>query len=528
MKNIQAKLQTFAGAMMVPVILLVLVGFFVGIGAAFTNYILPSGTLLYKLFSMVSNLGFLFMNNLPLWFAVAISFTLAKKEKGWAAFAGLVTFYCYIRGIQGWAAMMGYTAETVSVDALIANGYSEQAALNFNALWDTNLGMFSYNMGIFSGLISGLVTALIHNRFVDKTLPDMFAFFQGTKYVMIVCTLASIPLAIATYYIWPFIGNALQSLTNLMTSSGLFGTWLFGTMDKALLPFGIHHLIAFPIEYSRVGGTMTIDGVVYEGVRNIINGQAASASATGYITRSFTNGRLLFQLAGIPGAAYAMYRCAKQENRRALKALFIPAVFTLAMVGISEPFEYTFLFAAPALYWLVYAPLCGLCYVLAEAFKISINGTALLFMIPNIFQPHKVHAIHALWLLPLTFFLFYFVFKFVIERFDLQTPGRGESEVHLYSKKEYNDSKDNEDADYSLEEKIIEALGTSENIESVTCCATRLRVSLKDDGLIASDDYFKKECEAINVVHGKNSVQIIYGVRVQNITTKVKDILHMD
>ena len=149
-------------------------------------------------------------------------------------------------------------------------------------------------------------------------------------------------------------------------------------------------------------------------------------------------------------------------------------------------------------------------------------------MIPNIFQPHKVHAIHALWLLPLTFFLFYFVFKFVIERFDLQTPGRGESEVHLYSKKEYNDSKDNEDADYSLEEKIIEALGTSENIESVTCCATRLRVSLKDDGLIASDDYFKKECEAINVVHGKNSVQIIYGVRVQNITTKVKDILHMD
>lgn len=528
MKNLQTKLQMFAGAMMVPVILLVLVGFFVGIGAAFTNYLLPTGSLLHKLFSMVSNLGFLFMNNLPLWFAVAVSFTLAKKEKGWAAFAGLVTFYCYIKGIQGWAAMMGITAETVAVEALIANGYSEQAALNFNALWGSNLGMFSYNMGIFSGLISGLVTALIHNRFVDKTLPDMFAFFQGTKYVVILCTLVSIPLAIATYHIWPLIGKGLQSLTNLMTSSGLFGTWLFGTVDKALLPFGVHHLIAFPIEYSRVGGTMEIDGVIYEGVRNIINGQAASASATGYITRNFTNGRLLFQLAGIPGAAYAMYRCAKEENRPALRALFIPAVFTLAMVGISEPFEYTFLFAAPALYWLIYAPLCGFCYVLAEVFRISINGTALLFMIPNIFQPHKVHAIHALWLLPLTFFLFYIVFRFIIIRFDLPTPGRGESKVHLYSKKEYTHSNADLKTDFSLEEKIIEALGTSENIESVTCCATRLRVIVKDDKLIASDDHFKEECEAIDVVHGKNSVQIIYGVRVQSITTKIKDILHMD
>lgn len=347
MKKFQAKLQTFAGAMMVPIILLVLVGFFVGIGAAFTNYILPEGTFLYKIFSMLTNLGFMFMNNLGLWYAVALSFTLAKKEKGWAAFAGLIMFYCYMRGIEGWAAMNGYTAETVAVDALMAKGYTEQQALNFNALWGTNIGMFGYNMGIFSGLISGVVTAAIHNKYVDKTLPDMFAFFQGTKYVIIMVSLWSVVLSIGTYYIWPFIGKGLQSITNVITASGLFGTFLFGTLDKMLLPFGLHHLIAFPIEYSRVGGTMEIDGVVYEGVKNIINGQAASASATGYITRNFTNGRLLFQLAGIPGAAYAMYKCADPENRKQVKALMLPAVFTLAMVGISEPFEYTFLFVAP-------------------------------------------------------------------------------------------------------------------------------------------------------------------------------------
>lgn len=412
----------------------------------------------------------------------------------------------------------------------MAKGYTEQQALNFNALWGTNIGMFGYNMGIFSGLISGVVTAAIHNKYVDKTLPDMFAFFQGTKYVIIMVSLWSVVLSTGTYYIWPFIGKGLQSITNVITASGLFGTFLFGTLDKMLLPFGLHHLIAFPIEYSRVGGTMEIDGVVYEGVKNIINGQAASASATGYITRNFTNGRLLFQLAGIPGAAYAMYKCADPENRKQVKALMLPAVFTLAMVGISEPFEYTFLFVAPQLYWLVYAPLCGLCYVFAEVFKISINGTALLFMIPNLFQPQKVHAMAAIWLLPLTFVVYYFVFKFCITKWNLPTPGRGAAAVHLYSKQEYRDSqeaKENESGD-SLEKGIIEALGGKDNIESVSCCATRLRVTLKDASKVKDDAYFKNHLEAMGVVHGDDAIQIIYGVRVQNIATRVKDVLGMD
>ncbi|MDZ5010446.1 PTS mannose transporter subunit IIC, partial [Clostridium perfringens] len=157
-------------------------------------------------------------------------------------------------------------------------------------------------------------------------------------------------------YIWPYIASALQGITGFISSSGLFGTFVFGTLDKMLLPFGIHHLIAFPIEYSKVGGTMTIDGVLYEGVRNIINGQAASATATGYITRNFTNGRLLFQLAGLPAAALAMYHTAVPEKRKKVAAVLVPAVFTLALVGISEPIEYTFLFIAPLLYFLVYAP----------------------------------------------------------------------------------------------------------------------------------------------------------------------------
>ena len=230
-----------------------------------------------------------------------------------------------------------------------------------------------------------------------------------------------------------------------------------------------------------------------------------------------------------------MYRCAKPENRKKVAALLIPAVFTLAMVGVSEPIEYTFLFVAPMLYWLVYAPMCGLCYVLAEVFKISINGTALFFMIPNIFQPQKVHAMAAIWLLPLTFAMYYLIFKIVISRFNLKTPGREDAKIKLMSKKEYNELKqvgeggkadDAEDAE--LEVRIIEALGGADNILNVTCCATRLRVNLKDEKLMAPDEAWKEHLEALGVVHVKDSVQIIYGVRVQGIATRVKDILNMD
>ncbi len=532
MKKIQARLQDFAGAMMVPVILLVLVGFYVGIGSAFTNYILTEGGFLYGLFSMINSLGFMFMNNLQVWFAVAIAFVLAKKEKGWAAFSGIVFYFCFIKGIENYAGLQGWNSATTAVDALIAAGYMQEAALSFNNMWATSIGIFNYNMGIFSGIIAGLVTALVHNRLVDTKFSNMFAFFAGPRFVVIMLSLLSIPLAVVVYYIWPLIANILSGITGFIGGSGLLGTFIFGTLDKMLLPLGIHHLIAFPIEYSAVGGTMLIDGVLYEGVRGIMNGQAASADATGFLVRNFTSGRILFQLAGLPGAAFAMYKTAKPENRKQVAGLLIPAVFTLAVVGISEPIEYTFLFLAPQLYFLLYAPLCGLCYVAAEVAQISINGHALLFMIPNLFQPHKVHAMMLIVLLPATFFIYYFAFKTVIKKFNLKTPGRGDSDgIKLMSKKEYKEIKEGSsagDSEERLETRIIEAFGGPDNIVSVSCCATRLRVKVKDGTLVAADEAWKEYLEAIGVVRSGNSFQIIYGVRVITIATGVKELLNID
>lgn len=527
MKKLQEKLQLFAGAMMVPIILFVLVGFYVGIGSAFTNYIITDKNILNTIFKMFSDMGFTFMNYLPLWFSVGISFALAKKEKGWAAFAGLVFFFCFITCIGTYAQSCGWNNETIQVENLLKLGYSQQSALNFHALWGNVAGKFTFDMGIFSGIISGLISSKIHNSFYDITFKPMFSFFQGTKFVLIMVSLLAIPCAIVAYYIWPIIAYGLQALTQFIATSNLFGTWLFGFVDKALLPFGIHHLIAFPIEYSRVGGTMMIDGVLYEGVKNIINGQAGSPNVTSYLIRNFTTGRVLFQLAGLPGAAFAMYKLAKPSNRKKVAAILIPAILTLMLVGISEPIEYTFLFVAPLLYWLVYAPLCGLCYVVTELFKISINGNALFFMIPNLFQPHKVHALPLIILLPLTFMLYYLIFNFFISKFNLKTPGRyDDTEIKLISKKEYQHIHSN--SNYDLAQLIVEAFGGADNIEFVTCCATRLRVIVKDSTLVVKDDCWQRNLKALGCVVKGNSYQIIYGVNVNSITTAIKDVLGLD
>lgn len=526
MKKIQEKLQSFAGAMMVPIILFVLVGFYVGIGFAFMNYILPNvlpaenffGKFVTSLFSMLAGQGFLFMNYLPIWFAVGIAFTLAKKEKGWAAFAGLIMYFVYIKSISQYAGAFGINADTIVNEAP-----------NVQAMWGNVAGIFTFDMGIFSGIIAGITASLIHNKYISTEFKASFAFFSGPKWVIILITFAALPMAIVTFYVWPYIASILQWTTNFIGASGLFGTWVFGTLDKALLPFGIHHLIAFPIEYSKVGGTMTIDGVLYEGVRNIMNGQAASATATGYITRNFTSGRVLFQLAGLPGAATAMWITAKKQNRAKVASIVIPAVLTVMLVGISEPIEYTFLFVAPALYWLVYAPLTGLMYVLAEFFKVSINGHALFFMIPNLFQPQKVHAMALLFLLPLAFFAYFFAFKFMIEKFNLKTPGRGDDDsVEFMTKKKYQELKAGETGADALESRIVEALGGEGNIVSVSACATRLRVEVKDTALVADDKAWKDYLEALGVMRSGKALQIIYGVRVTNLLTKIKDILHLD
>lgn len=552
-ERIQGTLQQFAGAMMVPIILLVAVGLFVGVGAAFTNYILTEGTIAWRIADVFVMIGFKFMNTLPMWFAVGIAFTMAKKEKGWAAFNGLTMFFCLHTVISAWAASQGITAETTSVEALTAGGMSPTEAAEYNSLWLELLGIFTVNAGIFTGLIAGLVAAYLHNHLIDVRVPAMLSFFGGPRLGILGSTVAAVFVGIAFFYAWPSVASALQGITRFITASGLFGTFTFGALDKMLLPLGLHHLIAFPIEYTQVGGTMTIDGTTFEGVRNIMNGQAASADASGYITRNFTTGRLLFMFGGIPGMALAMYHTALPANKKKVAALLVPAVLTAIVVGVTEPFEFTFVFVAPVVYYLVYAPLCGLAYVLMEALNVSIIGQGGIFMIPNLLQPHKVHAWPLLLLIPVFFALYYFVFKALIVRFDLKTPGRHgvDEEIRFTTKDEVrakytadagaapvaggaastfsaNASPSTTAVKLDLEDRIIDALGGPANIEEVSCCATRLRVRVNDPAAVADESTWKSENEALGLLNQGRNLQVIYGPRVIQLTGDIKDRLGID
>lgn len=525
--RIHEKLQVFAGAMMTPIILLVIVGFFVPIGAAFKDYIFPEGSLLGGVFSMYASIGYLIMRLLPVWFAVGIAFSLSKNEKGWAALSGLVMFFTFIMGIGNYAAVRGITADTVTVEHLMGVlNYSKEEAVLYSGIWTKTAGIFTLDMGIFGGIISGILASLIHNRWYKKELPNLFAFFGGTKFVIILTALFSVPLAIAAFYIWPFFGSGIRYLAQFITASGLFGTFVFGTLDKMLLPFGLHHLLAFPIEYSSVGGVMEVGGQTFEGVRNIMSGQAGFAEATGYIVRNFTTGRIIIRMASLSGIALAMYRTARPENRKKVASIVIPAAFTAAFVGITEPLEYTFIFVAPALYFLVYCPLAGLTYVLAEVTDVSIIGHAIFFMIPNLFQPQKVHALSMLYLLPLFFAVNYFSFKWAILKFNYLTPGRNkDEEVALTDKKAYKAIKE-QGSDAEFHKRILAGLGGSGNIENLTYCATRLRVELADENAMEQDDeVWKRELGAIGVVRKGKSVQIIYGTKVNIIGSNVKDLI---
>lgn len=524
-KKLSQMFQTLAGAMMIPVILLVIAGIFIGIGTPFSNVenlramqldgIIVEGGFIYSIFSVINSLGFMVMRYLPLFFAIGIGFGLSNKDKGWGGFGGAVMFFSIHTVINTLLNLNGITPDTITVDALVGQGMERLDAQNYGALFGYAINIFSYDMSVFGGILSGLFASYIHNKFCETELPPALAFFSGARSSIIMIMVSAIGFGLVCYYLWPPIGQGLISLGGFITGSGLIGSFTFGVLDRALLPFGLHHLIAFPIEYTRLGGTMEINGVLYEGVANIRLAQMGDPNATGYLTRNFITGRILWQSAGLSGATMAMYSCATENNKAKARSILIPAIVTALLVGITEPIEYTFLFVAPALYYGVHVPLSGLAHVLTEFFGVSIMGESVRNMFTNLLQPSKVHAMALLWQLPLYFGLYYGIFRWAILKWDIPTPGRTEdSDFTLLTKKDYQSLKAHQEMPTDNQGVIIDALGGIANITSMTHCATRLRLELVDPSLMKNDEFWMEHLKAHGVVKKDNSVQIIFGPKV--------------
>lgn len=526
-------LQRVGRSFMFPIALLPVAGLLLGIGSSFSNpttielynleWLLGEGTILNIILSIMAATGNVIFGNLPLIFAMGVALGMAKQEKEIATLSAAVAFLVMHMTIATLLTLTG------RIDTL-----QEGATGNV-------LGLTSLEMGVFGGIIVGLGVAWLHNRFYKIELPNAISFFGGTRFIPIISTLVYILVGIVMFFLWPVIQKGIYALGDLVTKSGYVGTWIYGIIERALIPFGLHHVFYLPFWQTGLGGTMMIDGVNVAGAQNIFFAQLASPSTTQFSVEAcrFMSGKFPFMMFGLPGAALAMYQCARKDKRKAAGGLLFGAALTAFLTGITEPLEFTFLFVAPLLY-IVHCILAGLSFMLMHIFNVAVGMTfsggfidLLLFgILPG---NGKTNWIYIVIVGIVYFVLYYFLFGLMIRKFNYKTPGREDDgeETKLYTRKDYNAAKGKGESGTetsggsSRAANILAALGGKGNLTDVDCCATRLRITVKDPEKV--DDAGLKATGASGVIKKGGGVQVIYGPRVTVIKSELEDYLgHID
>lgn len=550
-------LQRVGRSFMLPIAILPVAGLLLGIGSSFTNAttietygltgLLGEGTILHALLVIMSKVGGAVFDNLPLIFAVGVAIGMAKKEKEVAALSAVIAFLVMHIAVNAMLILNGQ----ILVDGTISEDVLEGTIASAS-------GIQSLQMGVFGGVIVGLGVAALHNKFYKIQLPNALSFFGGTRFVPIISTLVYMFVGILMYFVWPPVQNGIYALGGLVTNSGYAGTLIFGLIKRALIPFGLHHVFYMPFWQTALGGTMDVAGQSIQGAQNIFFAQLADAANVAHFSSEatrFFSGEFIFMIFGLPGAALAMYHCAKPEKKKAAGGLLLSASLTCIATGITEPIEFSFLFAAPILF-VVQVILAGSAYMIAHILDIAVgltfSGGFLDLFLFGILQGNKKTS----WLLIIPvgivyFLLYYFIFKFLIKKLDLKTPGREEEEeeTKLYTKADVNARKErlnateisvrrresqsekgnmgrsakSAQAETSRSESITWGLGGKKNISDIDCCATRLRCTVVDTSLV--NDSVLKGTGASGVVHKGNGVQIIYGPHVTVIKSELEDYL---
>ena len=531
-------LQRVGRSFMLPIAILPVAGLLLGIGSSFTNAttietygltkLLGDGTLLHALLVIMNKVGSAVFDNLPLIFAVGVAIGMAKKEKEVSALSAVIAYFVMNTAIS---AMLTITGQILN-DGSIAESVLEGTITSV-------CGIQSLQMGVFGGIIVGLGVAALHNRFYRIQLPSALSFFGGTRFVPIISTIVYMFVGILLYFVWPVVQSGIYALGSLVTGSGYVGTLIFGLIKRALIPFGLHHVFYMPFWQTAVGGTMEVAGQMVQGGQNIFFAQLAdsanivhfSADATRYFS-----GEFIFMIFGLPGAALAMYQCAKPEKKKAAGGLLLSAALACMATGITEPLEFSFLFVAPALF-VVQVILAGSAYMIAHMLNIAVgltfSGGFLDFFLFGILQGNEKTSWMRIIPVGIIYFcLYYFIFKFMIKKFDFKTPGREDDDIEtkLYTKADVNARKEAQtdgttsaDKEDVRSEAITRGLGGKKNISDVDCCATRLRCTVHEPGRV--NDSILKATGASGVVHKGNGVQVIYGPNVTVIKSNLEDYL---
>ena len=520
-------LQRVGRSFMLPIALLPVAGLLLGIGSSFTNEtmlaayglnsVIHPGTLIYTILDVMSQTGSAVFNNLALLFAMGVAIGMARKEKEVAALSGAVAYIIMNTAIQAMINAAG------GVDAMPANSTT------------TMLGITTLQMGVFGGIVVGLGVAALHNKFYKIELPQVLAFFGGTRFVPIVSSIVYLVVGIAMFYIWPVVQSGIAALGALVLASGYAGTFIYGLLERALIPFGLHHVFYMPFWQTAVGGTAIIDGVTVTGAQNIFFAELASKSTTVFSVSAtrFMAGKFPFMMFGLPGAALAMYQCAKPEKKKAAGGLLLSAALTAFLTGITEPLEFTFIFVALPMY-AVHCVLAGLSFMLMHILNVGVgmtfSGGLIDLVLFGVMQGNaKTHWVWVVVVGAVYFVLYYIIFRFMISKFDYKTPGRDDAEeVKLYTRADVNarsaaSGSTAPAGDDPVSALIVEGLGGATNLSDVDCCATRLRCTVKDAALVRQD--VLKASGASGVICKGNGVQVVYGPKVAVIKAKLEDYL---
>ena len=532
-------LQRVGRSFMLPIAILPVAGLLLGIGSSFTNEttiatyglqnILESGTLLNSLLLIMNKVGSAVFDNLPLIFAVGVAIGMAKKEKEVAALSALIAYFVMNVAVS---AMLLINNE-ITADGQIAADVLEGTITSV-------CGILSLQMGVFGGIIVGLGVAALHNRFHKIVLPNALSFFGGSRFVPIISTIVYMFVGILMYFVWPVVQNGIYALGGLVTGSGYVGTLIFGIVKRALIPFGLHHVFYMPFWQTAVGGTMEIAGQIVQGGQNIFFAQLADSVNVAHFSADATryfSGEFIFMIFGLPGAALAMYRCAKPEKKKAAGGLLLSAALACMFTGITEPLEFSFLFVAPALF-VVQVILAGAAYMIAHMLNIAVGltfsgGFLDLFLFGILQGNAKTSWLRIIPVGIIYFILYYVIFTFMIKKFDFKIPGRedDDTETKLYTKADVNARKEVGNtagaavttSSDPVSELITRGLGGKKNILDVDCCATRLRVTVAEPERVR--DELLKQTDSRGIVKKGQGVQVIYGPHVTVIKAKLEEYL---
>lgn len=506
-KHLFSLLQRIGQSFMLPIALLPIAGIFLGIGSSLTNTnmlaayhlkgLMGPRTAPYILFSLLNSAGSIIFDNLPILFAVGVAIGMARTEKATAALSGIVAFFVMHSTIGG---LITYTGRSHS----FLTGATTEI-----------VGITSLQMGVFGGIIVGLGVAALHNRFYKIELPKVFSFFGGTHFIPIISAITYVGIGILMFYIWPPIQILINDAGKLVLMSGYGGTFVYGLLERALIPFGLHHVFYMPFWQTAVGGRELVNGQLIEGAQNIFFAELASPDTSHFSVAAtrFMSGKFPLMMFGLPGAALAMYTCARPENKKAVGSLLLSAAISSAVTGITEPLEFAFLFVAPPLY-VIHCAFAGLSYMLMHMLNVGIgmtfSGGFLDFFLFGILQGNtKTSWLHVIPVGILYFIVYFIVFRVMILKFNYQTPGH-----------EKDNAAPVNNAD-NKSQQILDGLGGLENISDLSCCATRLRVTLHRPSKLNKEKLLATGAAA--VVANGDGVQIVYGPEVTVIHARLQD-----